>query len=71
MSETYSLISYFTLVKEFNTAPNWQKDLMLRGTLLTACTEIEPAAARSRLRRFWGDQAAKRGLNPTELQTWG
>lgn len=61
---------YFQTVKEYNAAPGWQKDLLLRGTLLTKCSEAEPEAVRRRFRLFWQQQAAKRGLAAQELQTW-
>ena len=71
MSVIDSHVDYFSTVKEYNTAPDWQKDLLLRGTLLTKCNSAEPVTTRHRLRRFWEKEAAKRGVKREELQTWG
>lgn len=61
---------YFTTIKTYNSAPDWQKDLLLRGTLLQQCNEIEPLSIRQRLRHFWTREAARRGLKIEELKTW-
>lgn len=66
-----SYMDYFTTIKEYRAAPGWQKDLLLRGTLLTKCNDAEPVTVRHRLRRFWEEEAVKRGLKREELQTWG
>lgn len=63
--------AYFRLVKGFHQAPAWQKELLMRGTLLTRCNDLEPASIRLRLRNFWTKQAALMGLDAKQLQTWG
>jgi hypothetical protein len=71
MSVVNSYTDYFATVKEYNAAPDWQKALLLRGTLLTKCHDAEPVTVRHRLRRFWEKEAIKRGVKREELQTWG
>ncbi|KQS84314.1 hypothetical protein ASG58_21325 [Rhizobium sp. Leaf383] len=61
---------YFKTVSDYNRAPGWQKDMLLRGTLLSKCNEIEPVSVRHRLRRFWVQEAAKRDKTLQTLQTW-
>lgn len=63
-------VDYFQTVTDYNKAPSWQKDLLLRGSLLTKCHEAEPVSIRHRLRQFWAKEAAKRGAKVQELQTW-
>ena len=62
--------SYFTIVQNYNLAQDWQKDMLLRGTLLQHCNDLEPLSIRQRLRRFWLIEAAKRDLKIEELKTW-
>jgi hypothetical protein len=61
---------YFKTIKTYNQAPAWQKDIMLRGSLLQLCNEAEPVSVRHRLRRFWIQQAAKQGPKVEELKNW-
>lgn len=62
---------YFTLIRDFRTAPDWQQTMMLRGVLLNKCNDMKPVSARHRLRRFWQTETAKRGMDVGQLQTWG
>ncbi|MBC2806616.1 hypothetical protein ACCS91_33670 [Rhizobium ruizarguesonis] len=61
---------YFNTVYQFNTAPEWQQELLLKGSLLKKCNEIEPVSVRLRLQRFWDTQAAKLGASVRELKSW-
>lgn len=65
-----SYINYFQTVSEYNRAPPWQKNLLLRGTLLQKCNDAEPVNIRRRLRCFWAKEAAKQGLKIDQLKTW-
>jgi hypothetical protein len=71
MSVIRTYQTYFSIVSEFRRAPDWQQDMLLRGTLLLKCKTIEPADIRRRLRCFWTAEASKRNLQLQELQTWG
>ena len=62
--------AYFQTLIEYNKAPEWQKDMLLRGTLLSKCNDLEPVRIRHRLRRFWMSEAAKRGIKHQALRTW-
>ncbi len=75
MSETKGHVittfeDYFTTVRTYRQAPSWQKDMLLRGTLLQKCNEAEPLSVRQRLRRFWAIEAAKQGPKVEELKNW-
>jgi hypothetical protein len=70
MSVIKSHEEYFRIVRDFNLAPGWQKELLMKGSLLTKCNEMEPVSIRLKLRRFWDKQAATLGINVGELKSW-
>jgi hypothetical protein len=70
MSVIRSHQTYFEIVKDFNQASSWQKSMLIRGTLLSQCTDIEPVSIRLKLQAFWQKQATLLGLDLKQLQTW-
>lgn len=61
---------YFRVVHEFNSAPSYSKELLLRGPLLSECFTMTPPSARQRLRQFWDVNAAKYRVERRELKSW-
>lgn len=70
MSVIKTLTNYFDIVQEFNSAPKYRKELLIRGELLSLCCTLEPVKVRLKLRKFWQEQAAKLGVDVQALKTW-